>query len=219
MTGDFSALQQMSTGYPIETRTLIEDVLQLGEVNDPSINSKFLSFYQDTTLQIVLADVQSQYANMDDINEQFEKAFMTLKNWLPDMSIPLIYTQIGALNQSVVVGDQIIGISLDKYLGKNYPIYKRFGYTSRQLETMQRSHIVPDCLSFYLLSLYPMERFDSRSQLEKDLHMGKVMWTVNKAMDNNFFYSEYVMTIDRYMKKHPKVTVKQLMEFDDYSNF
>lgn len=219
MTGDFSALQQMSTGYPIETRTLIEDVLQLGEVNDPSINSKFLSFYQDTTLQIVLADVQSQYANMDDINEQFEKAFMTLKNWLPDMSIPLIYTQIGALNQSVVVGDQIIGISLDKYLGKNYPIYKRFGYTSRQLESMQRSHIVPDCLSFYLLSLYPMERFDSRSQLEKDLHMGKVMWTVNKAMDNNFFYSEYVMTIDRYMKKHPKVTVKQLMELDDYSNF
>ena len=114
MTGDFSALQQMSTGYPIETRTLIEDVLQLGEVNDPSINSKFLSFYQDTTLQIVLADVQSQYANMDDINEQFEKAFMALKNWLPDMSIPLIYTQIGALNQSVVVGDQIIGISLDR---------------------------------------------------------------------------------------------------------
>ena len=38
-TGDFSALQQMNTNYPMETRTLVEDVLQLGEVNDPEINT------------------------------------------------------------------------------------------------------------------------------------------------------------------------------------
>ena len=36
-TGDFSALQQMNIEYPMETRTLIEDVLQLGEVNDPGM--------------------------------------------------------------------------------------------------------------------------------------------------------------------------------------
>ena len=34
-TGDFSALQQMNIEYPVETRTLIEKVLQIGEVNDP----------------------------------------------------------------------------------------------------------------------------------------------------------------------------------------
>ena len=42
-TGDFSALQQMSTDYPIETRTLLEKVLELGEVSDPEINARFLS--------------------------------------------------------------------------------------------------------------------------------------------------------------------------------
>lgn len=41
-TGDFSALQQMNIEYSMETRTLIEDVLRIGEVNDPQINSKFL---------------------------------------------------------------------------------------------------------------------------------------------------------------------------------
>ena len=44
-TGDFSALQQMNTEYPIETRTLIEDVVKIGETTDPDINSKFLKFY------------------------------------------------------------------------------------------------------------------------------------------------------------------------------
>ena len=54
-TGDFSALQQMNTSYPQQTRTLIEDVLKIGRVNDPEINVKFLRFYQDTTLQMLIA--------------------------------------------------------------------------------------------------------------------------------------------------------------------
>ena len=43
-TGDFSALKHMNIDYPIQTRTLIEDVLKIGRVNDPQINSKFLNF-------------------------------------------------------------------------------------------------------------------------------------------------------------------------------
>ena len=50
-TGDFSALQQMNIDYPKQTRMLIEDILQLGEVNDAGINTKLLNFYQDTILQ------------------------------------------------------------------------------------------------------------------------------------------------------------------------
>ena len=38
-TGDFSALQQMNTDYPIETRTLIEKMLQLGTITDANITS------------------------------------------------------------------------------------------------------------------------------------------------------------------------------------
>ena len=218
-TGDFSALQQRNTTYPIQTRTLIEDMLQLGEVNDPEINSKFLNFYQDTTLQTVIADVQTQYADMDDINEEFDKAFSTLKIWIPSLEVPLIYSQIGALNQSVVVGNELIGISLDKYLGSDYAIYKHFGYSSMQLQTMNRSYIVPDCLTFFLLSLYPLKRFDQRTQEEKDLHMGKVMWTVNKILGEQMFKTDYTKRVDQYMKKHPNVTVKHLLESDDYSRF
>ena len=59
-TGDFSALQQMNTEYPMETRTLLEKVLQLGEVNDPNISHKFLMFYQDSVLQTLLSDAETR---------------------------------------------------------------------------------------------------------------------------------------------------------------
>ena len=94
--------------------------------------------------------------------------------------------QIGALDQSIVVGEHSVGISLDKYMGENYPLYKKF-YTPQQRSTMSRQYIVPDCLTFYLLSIYPMDQFDTRPQLDRDLHMGKIMWAVNKAMGKEIF--------------------------------
>jgi len=101
------------------------------------------------------------------------------------MDRPTFYAQIGALDQSIVVGDKRIGISLDKYLGKDYPLYFRY-YTGNQRHSMVRSFIVPDCLTFYLLSLYPLKNHESRSQLERDLHMGKMMWTANRALGQSF---------------------------------
>ena len=214
-TGDFSALQQMSTEYPMETRTLIEDILHIGEVNDPQINKKFLTFFQDSTLQMIVSDAESQYANMDDINQQLNKAFFNLKGRLPDMPLPQVYAQIGALDQSIVIGNQSIGISLDKYLGEDYPLYKKF-YSASQLKAMSRSYIVPDCLSFYLLSLYPMPDFEQRSQIDRDLHIGKIMWVCNQALECRFFRSKYINMVDNYMKRNKNLTLDSLLRNNDH---
>lgn len=217
-TGDFSALQQMNTNYSIETRTLIEKMLHLGTVDDPEISNKFLKFYQDTTLQVVIADAEAQYANMEDINKELSDAFARLQTQIPEFPVPTVYAQIGALNQSIVVGEGLIGISLDKYLGENYPLYLRYDYSQQQRQTMRREYIVPDCMSFYLISLYPMDNYDERSQMDRDLHMGKVMWIVNKVMTRQVFRSRYVSIIDRYMHRHPKVSYEQLLKMEDLSS-
>lgn len=209
-TGDFSALQQMNIDYPMETRTLIEDVLRLGEVNDPEINSKFLNFYQDTILQSIVADAEAQYANMSDINMQFDKAFKKLSKMCPSLRRPMIYAQIGALDQSIVVGNNSVGISLDKYLGSNYPLYARY-YSEAQRATMKREYIVPDALSFYLLSVFPLKNHDMCSQYERDMHMGKIMWVVNKAMERRVFRTKFVDTVDAKMKECNGLQVSDLL--------
>lgn len=215
-TGDFSALQQMNTDYPIETRTLMEKMLQLGPITDPNISNRFLMFYQDSTLQALIADAEAQYANMDDINSQLKAAFLRLQSWIPDLQLPFFYAQIGALDQSIIVGEYSVGISLDKYMGADYPLYKKY-YPTQQRNMMTREYIVPDCLTFYLLSLYPMKDFDTRPQLDRDLHMGKIMWAVNKAMNCEVFKTKYVNTIKTYAKRNPKLTVKEMLEDEDYA--
>ncbi len=216
-TGDFSALQQMSTDYPVETRTLIEDVLKLGSVSTPDIYSKFLTFYQDSVLQNIISEAESQYANVDDLNKQFSAAFKKLKSWLPDLKIPMVYTQISALDQSVIIGESSVGISLDKYLGKDYPTYAKY-YTEEQRNTMSRDYILPDCISFFLLSKFPLPNFATRPQTDRDAHIGKIQWVANKAMDKNFFTTDYVRKVERYMQQHSNVSIAELLKMNDYSD-
>ncbi len=212
-TGDYSALQQMNTTYPIETRTLIENVLQLGSVDDPDINSKFLIFYQDTTLQAVIKEAETLYADMDDLNQQFQFAFDKLQTFFPDFQVPMVYAQIGALDQSVVVGNNTVGISLDKYLGADFRVYKRF-YSEQQRESMTREYILPDCLLFYLISLYPLSDFENRDQADRDLHMAKAMWVVNSVLQKKIFNTQSILTVEKYMHKHPSTTMEKLLKED-----
>lgn len=219
-TGDFSALQQMNTVYPMQTRTLIEDVLRIGKVDDQQINTKFLRFYQDSTLQTLISEAEQQYANMDDINAELTLAFKYLREHIPGIEIPEVYAQIGALDQSVIVGNNTIGICLDKYLGSDYPLYQKpqYGYSKGQLESMTRTYIVPDCVGFYLLSLYPMPQDRALSQQERDTHIGKILWVINQALGKQKFNTIYTRMVDRYMKSH-NLTIDQMLRNNNYSDF
>lgn len=205
-TGDYSALQQMNTEYSLQTQTLIENVLQLGTVDESDINARLYGLYQDSTLQSILNEVQLQYENMDDVVAGLSKAFERLHAMLPDMKTPRIYTQITALDQSIVVGDGMLGISLDKYLGEDYPLYQRYGYSERQRKVMSRAYIVPDCIGFYLLSLYPTDNVHQQ--------MPKIQYVVNQVMGKTIFDDKPVSQVAAYMNSHHDVTIDSLLRSD-----
>lgn len=147
--GSGTALHRMNTEFPRETKLLIEDVLGLGEVSDPDVERRLRSFYLDSTVQVLLDEVHRQYADVSDLEADFARVFEALQHQDPSFRPPCIYTQISCLNQSVVVSDTLIGISLDKYLGRDFPLYREF-YTPQQMKQMERSAIVTDAVSVYL---------------------------------------------------------------------
>ena len=211
---DFAALHQMRTDYPVQTRTLIENVLQLGPVNDPEINNRLLVFFQDSTLQALVAEVERQYKDVGDLNKQLTKAFRRLSKLLPEIQLPHVYTQIGSLDQSIVVTDSLLGISLDKYLGADHPIYLRYGYTEQQRSMMTREYIVPDCLGFYLLSLFPLTDAESLSDERHLWHMSKIQSVVNQVMGTRIFSNEYIEKLDDYIKSHPEISTAKMLLLD-----
>ena len=210
------------------------------------------------------------------VEEKLTKGFKRLKKEVPTLFVPHFYAQIAALNQSVVVGDSILGFSIDKYMGADYPLYKRF-YYDYQCRSMEPDRIVPDCFTFYLLSQYPLPWQPGRTLLDMIMHRGKINWIVARILGYESFekemgYSEDeaewcrknkrslwktmvenghlyatdplivrtyirkdpfisimgektpasigvwmgIMMIDEYMKKHPDMTIEDLLAKTDY---
>ena len=211
---DFAALRQMRTEYPLQTRTLIEHVLQLGPVNDPDINNRLLLYFQDSTLQAIINDVAHQYENTDVLEKQLADAFHRLAAMLPGLKIPHFYTQIGSLDQSIVVSDTLVGISLDKYLGEDYPAYLRYGYTPQQRRMMTSEYIVPDCLGFYLISLYPLPEEEDTLFETRRWYMAKIQTVVNKVMDRHVFTNDSILQLEKFLAAHPNFPTEQFLRLD-----
>ena len=93
--------------------------------------------------------------SLDEVEKGLNKGFWKLKKEVPDTKVPFIYSQVSAFNESIILVDSLLGISLDKYMGEDYPLYKRF-YYDYQCRSMRPERIVPDCFAFYLLSRYGM---------------------------------------------------------------
>jgi hypothetical protein len=114
-----------------------------------------------------------------------------------------------------------IGICLDKYLGEDYPLFHRedYGYSAEQRQMMTRRYITPDCVGFFLLSLYPMPMDRPLSQKERDTHIGKIQWVVNQAMGEDVFKSAFTKKVADYMKRNKNLGVDQLLRNNDYADF
>jgi hypothetical protein len=147
--GSGTALHRMNTEYPQQTKMLIEDVLAMGQVSDPDVERKLRYVFLDSTVQILLDEVHRQYGDVSDLERDFNLAFEELRKKDPSFRTPQIYAQISCLNQSIVVTDSLIGISLDKYLGSDFPLYQEF-YSPEQRQQMNRDAIVRDAISAYL---------------------------------------------------------------------
>lgn len=199
----FSALQKMNADYPQETKFLIEDVLAIGSVSDDNINLRLREYYSDTILRTLYRDALVKYQDVSGMERDFTRAFKRLKRELPHMTVPRVYALFSALNQSVVVGDSILGFSIDKYMGSDYPLYARF-YYSFQCRSMTPERILPDCMGFYLLSEYPFPWEWHRTLLDQILHRGKIHWVVSQVLDSETLEEEmgYTEAEGEWCRRH-----------------
>lgn len=95
--------------------------------------------------------------------------------------MPFVYSQISAFNESIILVDTLLGISLDKYMGEDYPLYKRF-YYDYQCRSMRPERIVPDCFVFYLLDRYGMSYHEGTCLIDLMMHSGKINYVVQHLL-------------------------------------
>jgi hypothetical protein len=138
----------------------------------------FLKFWREEQMPEILAE---EFAGFDE--EQvpaIEKALKHYRYYFPDHYIPSIYTFFSSLGYSVVTMDSVVGIGLDKYLGKDYyDLYDKVGWSAYQKRRMHKEMIPVDLMRSMAESDFPYEMKDSDNLLDHMVYEGKVQFYLN----------------------------------------
>lgn len=158
-------------------------VLQLGKVGDPELPGLLSLFLQDSIILEVYDSVALAYPDMEMQEKELAGAFVHYAGYFPAKAIPTVYTYISGFNQSVVVDSNLIGISLDNYLGENCVFYKILAtpiprYICRR---MTGREIVRDALYGWGSAEFPFhpDRLDLLSGI---IYQGKLIYLLEKLL-------------------------------------
>ena len=179
-SGDTALGKKLLDAYPYELEIVGKGVLNMQSPAQPGFFERLIRYYSEPTLKRLYEEAVAKYADVGDIETQLGQAFAFLKANFPEMQIPAVYMHVSGFNQNVLVGDSLLSLSIDKYMGENFPLYQAF-FPNYQRIKMQRTRVAADYLAGWLMSEYPFEGNES-VLLDRMLYEGKIKYIVSLAL-------------------------------------
>lgn len=153
-------------------------VINTGEINDSAFGDYLVDFCTDRFNTEVYSTVAQTFPDVSFIEEGLEKAFRHYKWYFPDNPVPAVFTCMTGFNRSIITADSVLGISLDRYLGRDceyYPRLEIYGYLAARMNPW---NIVPDCMYAWGTKLFSIDslNYQSLNLLSEMIHEGKLRY-------------------------------------------
>ncbi|MCG8700251.1 MAG: hypothetical protein MI922_19515 [Bacteroidales bacterium] len=98
-------------------------IIEVGDITQEGFPLRFKLFFTNKTIYQAQKRVSEVYKDISDIELQLSDALGIFNYYFSDRYLPKLYTHVSGFNQSIVTSDNIISVSLDKYLGKEEAFY------------------------------------------------------------------------------------------------
>jgi hypothetical protein len=153
-------------------------VINIGEPNDSSWSDGLLKFCTEKLNNEVYASTMKVYPDIKEIESGLNLAFRHYRYYFPDRKIPGVFTCITGFNNSIIIGDSVLGIGLDKYLGSDCKYYPELQIYKYQSAKMNSFNIVPDCMYAWASSEwdYKATGYADDNVLASMIHEGKLLY-------------------------------------------
>lgn len=157
---------------------LFSYVINTGDINDPAFPDFLFRFCTDKQNFEVYGMVMKQYPDVAEIRRGLEDAFRHYLHYFPDRQVPAVFTSITGFNNSIITGDSVLGIGLDRYLGPDCKYYPQLEIYTYMAARMTPENIVPDCMHGWAASEWDFESLDYEAEnvLTEILHEGKLKY-------------------------------------------
>jgi len=183
-------LDRLFEKYPVLTPIFLQNILGLDSAAIITGIKQFLDLSRP-----VYESTNSHFENFDRFEREFQQAFKFVKYYFPDYIIPEIVTVVGPLDALAnfgsdyipdFLGPDFLGVSLQFYLGKDFPAYNdpyfieniAPAYRSRRFS---KEYLVPESMKLIVDDLFP-EKSNGRPLVEQMIEKGKQWWLLDKFL-------------------------------------
>lgn len=197
---------------------LFSYVINAGNVNDTAFTGNLVNFVTDKLNYEVYEKVMQLYPAMGSYEEELEDAFRHYLYYFPGKPVPSVVTCITGFNNSIITGDSVIGIGLDRYMGRDSEYYPRLEIYQYMAARMNPYNIVPDCIYGWGASEWDYEDMDYSDDnvLTILIHEGKLKYFEKCMLPevNDTIHFGFTASQMRFCMNNEQQMWQYLIEYD-----
>lgn len=186
-----ASLQAVQQKYPAFLPVYFKyfaPVKEIAQQQALSFDSALLQYLR--TIKPLAAEADKKYSSLAQIENGLNDNLRYAKHYFPSFKVPVILTSVESLNPenaneiygTTYYNDTLV-ISLQMFLGKDYPAYDPSQYPDYLRRRFEPPFIVPNCLRAVASGLYP-DSTEGASLIEQMIEKGKQWWLLKKFLPN-----------------------------------
>ena len=169
-------LQNLRQQHPDFFDLFTYQIIRIGGIEDENFATYMTSFLTDTMILNAKSMVEEEFQNLNNTENEINTAFKYYRYHFPEKELPTVYTYVSGFNQSVVTAENIIGISLDKYLGRDNEYYRLLSTTPEyKIKNMHKDKIPADVAYSWGMTEFN-HITETTTLLDHMIHEGKLMY-------------------------------------------
>ncbi|HUW92349.1 MAG TPA: hypothetical protein VMV74_04225 [Bacteroidales bacterium] len=164
--------------------TAYSTVIGLGDPSDDKWKSSFILFATDLQNLALWDEVKRVWPSTQPLEAELESAFRHYLYYFPDATVPEIITCMTVFNNSIIIDDSLLMISLDRYLGADSRYYPSLGIYKYQSRKMTPAYTVSDCMYAWASTEWDFGdmEYGTRTLLNTMMHEAKLLYFTRSMM-------------------------------------
>ena len=174
----FELFSKLKSDYPQFMKLYLENIASVGNFQD-SVTLYYLNqTLKNSDIRELFKNTISYYDDTEDIEIELNCAFRRYNVLFPENPIPTVYSFISGFNYQIIVDSNLLGISLDSYLGSENDYYKKLGRPRYKVKNYNRENIAADAIKGWLITEFdmPSENTDLLSHM---VYHGKLLYALD----------------------------------------
>lgn len=153
--------------------------------NDSDLVSKNIllnKFVNDTFIGLLTDSVHNHFPDLSIYELEMSEAFSYAQYYNPQVSIPKIYTIVGALGPAAFTVDtSFLGINLDMYLGADQPFYSYAQYPKYASKRFEPAYITKNTMQVWLQNILPPASSNAKL-IDEMAYQGRILYALDMLL-------------------------------------